>query len=249
MCKKTKFHVSLLLLLMLFLLPIKARADQTPITLKVNGSILKIDVSPFIVKGRTYVPIRWIGEHLGMKVNWSENPEIPGTLSIILAAKNGREIYVDKYSIYASDGLCFHSEYHDKDTAYIIKNNRTFLPIRSIANALHLKTYWNQESRTVTLETNNNNDVYTIYAIPNDSDGEEQFTAPFKIEWKNNRYQIKDKDITVQEASEIIWDFVYEKDDNGNYDKLDKVSKFILEYNCYEMDTDGYNITAYYDPS
>ncbi len=37
-----------------------------------NGSMLPIDVAPFIVSGRTMVPIRFIAENFGCTVDWNE---------------------------------------------------------------------------------------------------------------------------------------------------------------------------------
>jgi len=38
---------------------------------KVNGKTVKLDVPPMIKKGRTFVPIRFVSEALGAKVDWN----------------------------------------------------------------------------------------------------------------------------------------------------------------------------------
>lgn len=38
----------------------------------VNGSSVQIDVAPFIKDGRTVLPVRFVGESLGLSINWDE---------------------------------------------------------------------------------------------------------------------------------------------------------------------------------
>jgi len=47
-----------------------------PIKLIVNGQEIKPDVSPQIINGRTMVPIRWVAEALGAKVDWNEEQKV-----------------------------------------------------------------------------------------------------------------------------------------------------------------------------
>jgi hypothetical protein len=37
---------------------------------KINDKLINIDVAPFIKEGRTFVPLRFISEAFGAKVNW-----------------------------------------------------------------------------------------------------------------------------------------------------------------------------------
>ena len=46
---------------------------------KVNGTEKVLDVAPFIENNRTYLPVRFISENLGAKVEW-----VPGNRSIIV---------------------------------------------------------------------------------------------------------------------------------------------------------------------
>lgn len=40
-----------------------------------NGIEMKVDAAPFISEGRTYVPLRFISESLGMSVEWSDSAQ------------------------------------------------------------------------------------------------------------------------------------------------------------------------------
>lgn len=51
---------------------------------KVNGNSVQLDVPPEIIDGRTYVPLRFLSEKLGMKVSWNGDKrfaEIDGKIS------------------------------------------------------------------------------------------------------------------------------------------------------------------------
>ncbi len=56
---------------------IRASKDDTSVELtigsrsaRVDGSVVRIDVAPQVLDGRTFVPLRFIGEALGAHVNW-----------------------------------------------------------------------------------------------------------------------------------------------------------------------------------
>jgi len=46
---------------------------ETPIKVFIDGTALKMDVSPVLKDGRTLVPLRSIGEALTAQVNWDES--------------------------------------------------------------------------------------------------------------------------------------------------------------------------------
>lgn len=48
------------------------KAFYNNIKISVNGKEIKTDIEPFIVDGRTYVPVRVVSEALGVDVNWND---------------------------------------------------------------------------------------------------------------------------------------------------------------------------------
>ena len=87
-----------------------------------------MDVEPFISNGRTMLPIRFVAEALGFKVEWDET-----TRTVILTDKDTVvKIPVDTNQIIVN-GTVFES-----DVNPIIKNDRTMLPIANIARTLGL---------------------------------------------------------------------------------------------------------------
>ena len=72
----------------LFILP-KIEVEDMKIELKigskiaiVDGEEVEMDVAPLILENRTFVPIRFVSEVLGCKVNWNEG---------------NREVTIEKY--------------------------------------------------------------------------------------------------------------------------------------------------------
>ena len=96
----------------------------------VNGvqKEVAMDVEPFISNNRTMLPIRFVAEALGFKVEWDDP-----TRTVILTDKDTVvKIPVDTNQIIVN-GTVFES-----DVKPILKSNRTMLPIANIARALGL---------------------------------------------------------------------------------------------------------------
>lgn len=68
---KKKWSVVAVTFVLLLALTTVAFADK-PIELVVNGWVVNTDVAPQLVDGRVMVPVRWVAEALGAKVNWNE---------------------------------------------------------------------------------------------------------------------------------------------------------------------------------
>lgn len=96
--------------------------ERTPY---VNGQKHNMDVAPEVVNNRTLVPIRFIAEALGAEVTWDN---AASTMGII---QNGKTIQIKIGE--KSAGM---------DTPAIIKNNRTFVPLRFVAETLGAQVLW-----------------------------------------------------------------------------------------------------------
>ena len=113
----------------------------------INGieSEVKMDVAPFIKDGRTMLPLRFIAEALGFKVEWNH-----AARTVILTDKEFKvEIPVNTNKIIVN-GSTYYS-----DVKPVLKNNRTMLPVANIARALGLKDgtdiLWDANSRVATI--------------------------------------------------------------------------------------------------
>jgi len=95
----------------------------------VNGKEHKLEVAPFYLDGRTMVPVRFIGEAMGVKVGWDGQDQsvtlTRGDIQIKLQIDN-KEAYVN-----GSQSLL--------DAPPIIKDDVTMVPLRFISESLNLE--------------------------------------------------------------------------------------------------------------
>ncbi|SHH28124.1 Copper amine oxidase N-terminal domain-containing protein [Anaerosphaera aminiphila DSM 21120] len=137
---------SLLLLFTLLLGISQPTNAQEPIKIWLNGEYLKTDVEPYIENNRTLVPVRVISENFGYEVLWDENSqkitiqdaEVHLELTIGITIAKGKSI--DNKTLLLN-----------LDEPAQIKNNRTFVPIRFIAEQFGVNVDWDGENRTVVI--------------------------------------------------------------------------------------------------
>ncbi|AEG15992.1 copper amine oxidase-like domain-containing protein [Desulfofundulus kuznetsovii DSM 6115] len=104
----------------------------------VNGQTpgVKMDVAPFVEQGRTFVPVRFLSNALGVEdrnIGWNEKTRLvtlkqPGFPVV--------ELTVGKKQI-KSDGQA-----RDMDVSPLVRSGRTFLPARWVAEALGYQVDW-----------------------------------------------------------------------------------------------------------
>lgn len=108
-------------------------------------STINMDIAPYINTGRTMIPIRYLGEALGMKVTWDEK-----TRTVILEDDKFKiEIPVD------TNKIIVNGEEFESDVMPEIRNGRTMLAIANIARALGLKDgediFWDAVEKKATI--------------------------------------------------------------------------------------------------
>lgn len=107
----------------------------------VNQRIIQAESPPFITNNRSYVPLRLLAESMGYQVEWDEE----GFTATLRKGDNTLVIPLRKQAMYIN------GRWVDLTAPIIIRNNRAFLPARSIAEALGFKVYWNHDARQVTI--------------------------------------------------------------------------------------------------
>lgn len=103
-----------------------------------NGRVFYNDVAPVIVDNRTMVPIRVITELLGGTADWNEE-----TKEVMLTI-DGKVIRMTVGVVLEKYGV-----------APVIINDRTYVPIRFVADELGAETDWDEATNTVTIYTAN----------------------------------------------------------------------------------------------
>ncbi|SKC70497.1 copper amine oxidase N-terminal domain-containing protein [Maledivibacter halophilus] len=126
------------------LIKVDENFDNT-VDVEVDGVKIKFkDAKPFINKqNRTVVPVRFIAEALGAKVDWN------GETRTVIIDQDQKHI---ELAIGAMEAIV-NSETVKFDTKAQIYFDRTFVPLRFVSEALGATVGWNGETRTVTIDT------------------------------------------------------------------------------------------------
>jgi hypothetical protein len=128
--------------------------QRTVIKLKVGSNVMMVntdpvalDAPPFIdqASGRTLVPLRAIAEAIGAEVAYEAKAQKvdikKGDISLTLwigkpnAIVNGKQVKIDP----------------DKPLSPMIRNGRTFLPLRFVAESFQFKVDWEAATQTITM--------------------------------------------------------------------------------------------------
>lgn len=105
----------------------------------INGVAKANDVEPVIVNSHTMLPIRFIAEELGAKVDWKQETQ---TVSV--------ETDAIKISLVIGEGFAtVNGEKIALDTPSFIKDSRTFLPLRFVMENLGADVKWDENTRQV----------------------------------------------------------------------------------------------------
>ena len=107
------------------------------------GGVAKVmDVAPYIKAGRTYVPMRYLGEILGAEVVWDD-----AARTVTLTKGDDVVVFTIGSATYTVNG-----ESKSADVAPEIASDRTMLPARYVAEAFGAIVGWDAGSRTVLIQ-------------------------------------------------------------------------------------------------
>lgn len=136
--------VILLVVLMVLSLAGSAYATSSLVTVLVNGQKISFpDQQPFIQDGRTLVPVRFVSEALGAKVDWDQ----PTQTAII--NKDGSDIRMKIGSMQpVVNGYA-----RAIDVPAQLVNNRTMVPLRFVSEILGAHVEWISATQTVDITT------------------------------------------------------------------------------------------------
>lgn len=153
----------LALMLVVGLLMPGAVKAAAPMTLVVNGQVVKSDVPPQLIAKRTLVPLYFAGEAYGADVTWeaaSNTVTIDDRKGKIITMKPGQRIaYVNGSALML-------------EQAPIIVNKRTMVPLRQIGEWLGATVGWDAAANTVivnsekTLAINGRTVAAPVYELP-----------------------------------------------------------------------------------
>ncbi|ACV61481.1 copper amine oxidase domain protein [Desulfofarcimen acetoxidans DSM 771] len=124
---------------------IKFRVDENDYEVQANGqtSLEEADVAPFLLNGRTYVPLRYLAQALVIPeagILWSPEEQ---TITLnhngitVKLAVGSNLIYVNNVAL------------SPMDIVPVIKNDRVFLPARYVAESFGCQVAWQEATQTV----------------------------------------------------------------------------------------------------
>ena len=97
---------------------------------------MEMDTTPFVAGGRTYLPVRFVAETFGVYTTWDSSTRTTilerGTTTVLLTIGSESMIVI-------KDGA---ESTVEMGVSPIIRNGRTFMPVRFIAEAFGLNVEW-----------------------------------------------------------------------------------------------------------
>lgn len=100
----------------------------------------QLEVAPFTLEGRTMVPIRFIGEALGAKVDWN------GQDRRVTLVKDGIkvELVIDEKNAYVNGAL------QVLDSPAVIRDGITLVPVRFVSESMKMKVFFEDGEIVIT---------------------------------------------------------------------------------------------------
>ncbi|MFZ5989803.1 MAG: copper amine oxidase N-terminal domain-containing protein [Bacillota bacterium] len=136
------FTLILALTITMSTIPIEASKE---IKVSVNGQNISFpDAKPFIDKNnRTLIPVRFVSQALGAEVKWDgDKREV-----LITLRETNVKLRID------DSNMLINNRIKTMDTKAVIAQNRTFVPVRFVSEALGAEVLWNASTYTVIITT------------------------------------------------------------------------------------------------
>ena len=131
-------------------MPVASLAADT-VTVIVDGRRVSFPDAPAFVdkNGRTQIPVRYVGKAMGMLVEW-DNTARRATFSMEMdGVIRHVDFYIGSEVFCVRDSPEYMTESMAMNTAAFIRNNRTYVPVRYLAEAFGATVQWESETRTV----------------------------------------------------------------------------------------------------
>ncbi len=147
---------SLIVFILISLLNPVIYANEQQIQIFMDGARLDMgDTAPFIENGRTLVPMRLIFEALGVKVEWNGNTRtVTGSTD-----DSGLRLTI------GSSDVIVNGLKKQLDVPAKIEGDRTYVPLRFVAESMGADVQWNASSRTVSIERRLESDIKLVKGI------------------------------------------------------------------------------------
>ncbi|MBR4110739.1 MAG: copper amine oxidase N-terminal domain-containing protein [Clostridia bacterium] len=206
-----------------------------PITVQLNGEYIDFTdengnvVNPEMINNRTMVPMRKIFEVVGAQIEWDgEERKITATTE-----EKVINLQIDNAKASVQDRVTNEITEITLDSAPLILNNRTMVPVRFIAESLEKQVGWDNENRSVIIidysfieDGIRKNAPTLVEFLEMKKEIMESYKVKTKISGnvsykddenrKNNEKVTIDGEAILQKNKEGIYDFDFEIDLSGN---------------------------------
>lgn len=151
---ESKKYKLLLLLLLIVITRAPAYGAETPIQLIVDEINITELSEPVIENGRVLVPIRFVSDAIGAQVTWD------GEERTVWVKKGEKtlKLWIDSRLIQYGDGT-----YGVSDVAPKILNDRTYVPLRVVSNAMAVGINWDGQTRSVYIDSSKTSQAEKFY--------------------------------------------------------------------------------------
>lgn len=133
--------VIVLIIVFMFCFTVNVWAEED-IKIRIDDFFVKLDTSPYMVEGRTMVPVRGVLEILGATVSWDGKTQ---TVTAERAAVEVRMVINQKTAYINGVATEF-------DGAPLLKDGRTYIPLRFISEAFDQDVSWDSEYKIVNIK-------------------------------------------------------------------------------------------------
>lgn len=99
---------------------------------------VRLDAAPFLSAGRTLVPVRFLAESLGYEVGWE-----PASRTVTLTGPATAVIRIGETD------WTYNGQRRRFDVPPAVYQDRTYLPLRAVAEAIGADVAWDEQSQTV----------------------------------------------------------------------------------------------------
>ena len=147
---------------------------EEKIKVTLDGQAMDFDVAPIIQNDRVLVPMRAIFEELHCSVDYTD---IDGK-QIITAKNDSNTISLE----IGSNEMTVNDEKVSLDTAPVIIDDRTLVPLRAVSEALDCNVDWDGDTKTVAIAPHKYNEYYTQKLMENLPKDENYVISPVSLE-------------------------------------------------------------------
>ena len=148
--KLTRIIVALVISL-LCLIPTVSAYSEKVISLEIDGTVIRTEVPPTVIGGRTMVPVRDIFEACGAKVNWDANTKT-------ITGEKGNTTVVMQID---SNMLFINEKVTEMDATPVIIDGRTLAPARYVAESFGGIVDWDAENKVVMIDVADDDEEIT----------------------------------------------------------------------------------------